>query len=155
MRRWVPAAAASSFRLPWPERTVVRPHSALFPKVSLIESCPSSAPTHLCLSFKACSSVNSTSGRFSYTRLSSSSHFLIRFLFPVLIKLSRKTFQTHTEHPPPTHLNRGRCIWKALMTNLKGGRAPSQAVGGMKAVKHQGCQHGKLQKVPLSLLLNH
>lgn len=35
------------------------------------------------------------------------------------------------------------------------GKAPPQAPSEMKAGKRQDCQHWKLQKVPLSLLLNH
>lgn len=46
----------------------------------------------------------------------------------MLIQLSRKSFQTQTKHPPPTYLNHGRWIWKALVTSLKGGKAPPRAL---------------------------
>lgn len=34
-------------------------------------------------------------------------------------------------------------------------QAPPQTLSEMKAVKHQGCQHWELPKMPQSLLLNH
>lgn len=44
MHSCVIAAAASSFKLPWPDGAVMRPHSALFPMVSSIEYSPLSSP---------------------------------------------------------------------------------------------------------------
>lgn len=130
MHSWVVAAAVSTFKLPWPDGTVVRADSTLCPVVSVI-GCALPQPHPPAPSFHGWQ-LSPISSSLSQTHVGLHRTFSLPSLFQYLLSYqgnllkpfllmvySCSWVKTHTEHPSPTYLNRGRWTCKVLVTTCK------------------------------------